>query len=370
MPWPTNAAGTGSSVQLIDPNQENARVGNWFANYVPAVYCCGSYTPPRTNDGWQFVSSSGSIGSGSGGGQMRLIMFLGTELGTALVDDLWLVEGTNAAVGYNYIRNGDFEQPLYEQTLLTNSWMVGTNYTNSLIVSSPVHSGNGALQLTPTTFGNSVVISAITTNNRVIYQALSPAPAVNSTNTLSFWYWATNSSTNLTIRIVNSAVGSVNVTTNINVSFTPSSTVLPKLVAPATNSLSPGAGNQNVTSLPAFPPLWIIAGGEPHRNHGQPRRTRAVDRNLQHEHQHRFAQRPVPLVQLHESDELGLPRWSLHRADAIPRCLLRRSTGPDQRHGVSHQLQVARDFWLRRTFATLHQRTASTRLRELRRAAQ
>src|SRR6185369_3509465 len=85
-PWSTNANGTGSSLQLIDPNQENARVANWFSTYVPPVFCCGISTPARTNDGWQFAAAySGSIGGGSGGGQFRLIMFLGTELGSAII---------------------------------------------------------------------------------------------------------------------------------------------------------------------------------------------------------------------------------------------------------------------------------------------
>jgi len=29
LPWPTNANGTGASLQLIDPHQDNWRVGNW-----------------------------------------------------------------------------------------------------------------------------------------------------------------------------------------------------------------------------------------------------------------------------------------------------------------------------------------------------
>jgi hypothetical protein len=255
LPWSVDANGTGSSVQLIDPNQENARAGNWFASYTPAVYCCSSSTPAGTNDGWRFVSATGSIGSGSGGGQMRLLLYLGTELGTAIIDDMSLVAGTNAEVGVNYVRNGDFELPLSDDPPFTNSWMVGTNYANSTIVSGLTHSGNGALLLAPTSFGNSVTISASSTNNRVIYQALSPAPPASSTNTLSFWFWATNSSTNLTVKIVNSA--GLNITTNINVTYTPSNYVPPQLVSAATNTLSPGAPNQNVTALPAFPPLWI-----------------------------------------------------------------------------------------------------------------
>jgi hypothetical protein len=180
---------------------------------------------------------------------------LGRGAVTALVDDVALVSGTNAEVGPNFVRSGDFELPLYETPLVTNSWMVGTNYTNSLLVGNLTHGGSGALKLVPTTFGNSVTITATTTNNRVIYQALSPAPAVNSTNTLSFWYWATNSSTNINVKIVNSSA--LNIATNINITFTPSNYIPPQLVSPATNTLSPGAANQNVTALPAFAPLWI-----------------------------------------------------------------------------------------------------------------
>ncbi|HWN95343.1 MAG TPA: lamin tail domain-containing protein, partial [Methylomirabilota bacterium] len=58
LPWSAQANGTGSALQLIDPNQENARVANWFANYVPPVFCCGVSTPATTNDGWRFASLS------------------------------------------------------------------------------------------------------------------------------------------------------------------------------------------------------------------------------------------------------------------------------------------------------------------------
>jgi hypothetical protein len=247
-PWSVNASGTGSSLQLLDPNQENARVANWFSSFVPAVYCCGSSSPPMTNDGWRFVSVSGSVASGVGGGQMRLMIYLGTELGSALIDDLSLVAGTNPGVGPNFIRNGDFEStPLLENPPLTNSWSIGTNYTNTVIVSDLVHSGNGALKIVASSFGNSFP--------RIIAQFLSPAPAANSTNTLSFWYWATNSSTNLNVRLQNSS--QINIATNINITITPSNYVAPTLVTPATNSLSPGLANQMLTNLPAFAPLWL-----------------------------------------------------------------------------------------------------------------
>jgi hypothetical protein len=248
LPWPAAASGTGSSFQLLDPNQDNSRVGNWFSSYTPAVYCCGVSEPARTNEGWRFVSVSGNVASGIGGGQMRLMIYLNPELGSAIIDDLALVAGTNAGVGPNFIHNGDFEStPLLENPALTNSWIVGTNYTNTTIISDLVHGGNGALKIVGSSFGNSFP--------RIISQLLSPAPVVNTTNTLSFWYWATNSSTNLNVRLQNSS--QVNVLTNINIMIIPSNYVPPQVVSPATNTLSPGATNQMLTSLPAFPTLWI-----------------------------------------------------------------------------------------------------------------
>jgi hypothetical protein len=247
-PWPATANGTGSSYQLIDAQQENARAGNWFSSYVPPVLSGGVSTPAQTNAGWRFASVSGNIGAGTAGGQMRLMIYLGTELGSALIDDVSVVAGTNAEVGYNYVRNGDFESaPLLENPALTNSWQVGTNYTNTVIVGGLVHGGSGALRIAASSFGNGVP--------RIISQLLSPAPDANTTNTLSFWYWATNSSTNLTVRVLNSA--QVSITTNINITITPSNYVPPVVVRPATNYLSPGAANQGATNLPQFPTLWI-----------------------------------------------------------------------------------------------------------------
>ena len=63
-PWNTNANNTGSSVQLMDPNQDNSRVGDWDARYVPAVYTPEISTPAVPRDGWRFFSVSGNVGTG------------------------------------------------------------------------------------------------------------------------------------------------------------------------------------------------------------------------------------------------------------------------------------------------------------------
>ncbi len=253
-PWNTNANNTGSSLQLIDPNQDNSRAGNWNAAFIPAVYSAAIITPPGVRDGWRFFSASGSSGTGeNGSGPMRFLLYLG-EAGTAWIDDLSIVPGTNAGVGPNYVSNGDFESPLVFG--LTNSWFFGTNYTNTTIVGDLVHTGAGAFKIV----GASPGAANNPTYSRTMYQFLSPAPPVNSTNTLSFWYWATNSATNLYARVRNSAflqTATNSGFTNINIFFTPSNYVPPQIVSPATNSYSPGSNNLLSTTLPAFKTLWI-----------------------------------------------------------------------------------------------------------------
>ena len=180
-PWTTNA-NAGSSLEVIDPDQDNSRVANWTARYVPSIPTGAVIA----RDGWRFFSASGSIGGGEGGGQMRLLIYLG-ESGSAWIDDLSLVAGTNAAVGFNYVSNSAFESPLVLTVAggtPTNGWTVGTNYTNTVIVSDLVHSGNGALKIVGESQGGPIAPSY----SRSISQLLSPAPLVNSTNTLSFWW--------------------------------------------------------------------------------------------------------------------------------------------------------------------------------------
>ncbi|HTD68184.1 MAG TPA: lamin tail domain-containing protein, partial [Candidatus Limnocylindria bacterium] len=78
--------------------------------------------------------------------------------------------------------------------------------------------------------------------------------------TLSFWYWATNSATNLYVRILNSSgltTGPANAATNINIFITPSNYVPAMQLTAATNSISPGSSNVLSATLAPFQPLWI-----------------------------------------------------------------------------------------------------------------
>ena len=259
-PWPGTTYGIpGSSFQLIDNSQDNVRAGNWYALADPPVYSPEISTPAVARDGWRFVSSTGTLNPTNG---MRLVMYLG-EVGSALVDDLSIVAGTNAAVGTNHVRNGDFESALLDAVPVTNSWIIGTNYTNSLIVGDLVHDGAGALKIIgtfPGTIGFQGNVS------KAMAQWLYPLPvnpsAQLTTNTLSFWYWATNSATNLFIRVLGTGAsglssGPGSSATNINIFFTPSNYVPPMLISGGSNTYSPGVANQWVTNFTTFEPLWI-----------------------------------------------------------------------------------------------------------------
>jgi hypothetical protein len=209
-PWPALANGTGSAIQLLDSAQDNSRPLNWFASYTPAVLSPSESTPPRTNDGWRFVSITGTNGTVGGTGVRLLMGLASTETGSALIDDISYVDGSNAAVGFNFVRNGDFETPFFEENPVTNSWVIGTNYfTNSTISTSLVHSGNGALRMVCDRAGSAL--------NLLIYQNLSPAPTNGQQCTLSFWFWATNTATNITMRIQNSATLNTNVNINVQI---------------------------------------------------------------------------------------------------------------------------------------------------------
>lgn len=218
-PWPGGADGFGSSLQLIDPRQDNHRVGNWS----------GTYTPPTTNATWRFVSVTSTNNNMS-----RLLIQLDGP-GDVYLDDLFLAAGNMAGVGPNLIRNGDFESPILESPSLTNSYFIGTNYTNSALSTDIKHGGAASLHVVCSTYSSSI--------NRIIYQNLSPAPSNGQICTLSYWYRPGGGGTNLFLRLQNSGL-----TTAVGISPFSSTT---------TANLTPGATNNVLAVLPTFPALWI-----------------------------------------------------------------------------------------------------------------
>jgi hypothetical protein len=208
-----------------------------------------------STNGWRFFSASGNIGPGDGGGQMRLLIYLSAP-GSCLIDDISLVAGTNAGVGYNYVANGDFESPLAPG--LTNSWKIGANcYGNTVIVNDPVYSGGGAFEVVGT---NSAGAANPPTFDKAIFQFLSPAPMTNTINTLSFRYLPTGPGSNLFLRIRNSS----NLTTGNNGIPLIVSNATPVILAPPQNQTVTVGGNAGFSvTADGLPPLgyqWRFNG--------------------------------------------------------------------------------------------------------------
>lgn len=223
LPWPFGVPPTTAAVQLIDAKQENARVGNWYG-----------LSPLSTNSPWRFVSVTGLCNTVT----PQLLMYL-SETGSLHIDDISLVVGTIPALGQNLVRNGDFEAPFYEDPAVTNSWVAGTNYTNSIISSEAAHSGSSSLKMVCTSFGNTVVPVP-----RLIYQSISPYPTNGTICTLSYWYLPTTNATTVNIRIRN------NSPLNTIVNVRPQAFNGPPLLTPGTN-------NSVAATIAAFPNLWI-----------------------------------------------------------------------------------------------------------------
>lgn len=243
-PWPvgSNEVVTGSSIQLLDPAQDNSRPCNWATRFSYEVWAPGYFMPPVTNAGWHFISVTGTNITT----QPTIVQIILGQPGEVFLDDIALVSGTNAATGHNYVRNGDFESPL-DTTLVTNSWLFSTNYTNSTIFSSLAHGGNGSLQVLCSAYAGVAL-------TRTIIQRVSPAPATKEVCTLSFWFYHTYAATNLTVKVYNTLIATNLILTP---SIIPGSNVPPQLLAPMTVTASPGAANPLATNLPPIPPLWL-----------------------------------------------------------------------------------------------------------------
>jgi hypothetical protein len=242
-PWPLTADGTGSSLQVVDLNQDNSRVGNWLARYSPPVYSDPISTPEQVKDGWRFVTRTANFGTSD-----KLIIYP-DNAGTLWLDDFSLVTGTNPAVGVNFIRGGDFTDP---QTLGNPAiWGLGTNMNVSYVTNDAARPGGDGWSLRMVApFPGSASLT-----NKDIVHVIQPNPGNGVQSTLSFWYFATNTTIqNLTVRILGS---SFVMTTNISVFIIPSNYVPPQLIVAATNWATPGATNTGAASVAPFQPLWI-----------------------------------------------------------------------------------------------------------------
>ncbi|HKS37267.1 MAG TPA: CotH kinase family protein, partial [Verrucomicrobiae bacterium] len=211
-PWLATADGTGSSLQLIDPAQENFRVANWSVMTVN--------TNTNAAPQWQYVALTGTATTS------RLYVYM-TSAGDVYIDDLKLVAGSTPEAGLNQINNGDFE------SAFPGPWTVSANLGGSAVSSAVKHSGSGSLHIVSTSAGSSLGSS--------IWQDTGPL-VTNATYSLSYWYLPSTNGSGLTIRLSGNGINSAH------------------SIAPAQSPSSlatPGGPNSVRTTLPAFPPLWL-----------------------------------------------------------------------------------------------------------------
>lgn len=209
LPWPPEADGTGSSLQLIDPLQDNQRVANWTAVNT------NGYAPPR----WRRVAVTGKA-TGS-----RLELSLGGA-GDVYLDDLTLVAGIIPQQGPNLLQNGDFELPI------ETGWAATASYSGSGIATDRAYAGLGCLHL--------VCSSDSPGPGESLYQLITPPLATGQFYTLSYWYLAGASAGQLTVKLAGDGLVSSH-----------------EIALERLAYRTPGEMNSVRASLPPFPPIWL-----------------------------------------------------------------------------------------------------------------
>ena len=211
LPWPTSANGNGASLQLIDPQQDNWRVGNW-----QAVGSSSSSSPQ-----WVYATATGTAYTSP------IYLYL-QSAGDVYVDDIQVVVGSVPGVGTNLLADGDFESGL------PGPWTVGATLANSVLSTTIKHSGNASLHLISTAAGGLSISGAIWQNIAIVPY---------HTYSLSFWYLQSTNGGPLTIRLLNGSGTSV--------------TVNPAGLGSNLALTTPDAPNSVATALNPFPSLWI-----------------------------------------------------------------------------------------------------------------
>lgn len=198
LPWPTEARGTGYSLQLIDPDRDNNRVANW--------------TVARK---WQRASGTGAQTSDA------LYLYM-TQPGDAYIDDMWLVAGSTPESGSNLLQNGSFEGG----TL--SPWIVAPNHIDSKIVSAG-RRGSKGLRLSAIAAGSSGGTAV----------SLSGLPVSGGqTYTLSYWYLPSPKGLTFTTRFSGSWI-----------------TISPPVTV--NGAATPGAVNVVDANIADIPTIWL-----------------------------------------------------------------------------------------------------------------
>jgi hypothetical protein len=148
--WPVWAAGWGSSLELIDPWQDNSTPSAWAAS-------------DETDKGvWTHIEYTGQ----NRGGESEFHFFL-MHRGECLIDDISVTRA-----GKEYIPNGSFE-------LGTSDWVIEGNHVHSSICTEEAHTGSQCLKIVATGRGN-------TGADRIECDTVFPLGSAGD-YTISFW---------------------------------------------------------------------------------------------------------------------------------------------------------------------------------------
>ncbi|HEV7926136.1 MAG TPA: lamin tail domain-containing protein, partial [Verrucomicrobiae bacterium] len=213
LPWPTNANNPGVSLQLIDPHQDNWRVGNWST---------GQTNPPPAVPQWVEATATGTASSST------IYIYL-QSAGDVYVADLEVVAGSEPGVGANVLPDGNFASGF------PGPWVVSPNLSGSALSTNVLYAGADSLHVVSTSAG--------TTRSSAIYQDIVPTLAAGQPYSISYWYLQSTNGGPLTVRLSGSGiVDTVN--------------PAPPVTLPTAIS-TPDASNSVAVNLPPFPPLWI-----------------------------------------------------------------------------------------------------------------
>lgn len=168
---------------LPSPTSQKLTIRNGTGTSL--IGSAGAIPPTPT---WVYTKTTGVASTTS-----AIYIYL-SAAGTAYLDDIMLVAGTNAGVGANLLQNGNFEAPL------SGTWSNSTDFTNSSLSTTVAHSGNSSLKLVATAAGGGA--------NDAVIQSISPALVNGATYTLSFWYLPATPAVTLTARLSGSGLTS------------------------------------------------------------------------------------------------------------------------------------------------------------------
>jgi len=201
LPWAEGPNGGGSSLELVDADEDNSRVSNW-----------------KDGAGWLYFSRTSVAGVGAS----RLI-FAMAQAGDVYIDDVKLVLGTEAGVGENIIVNGDFESGDIAP------WQALRNHSNTVVTTEVAYEGTRSLH----------IIAEGQGSTQDLLQQFFPSSLVSTeTYTLSFRYLPTTSN-NLKYRV-----------SGVFLDFLVGIPVVPTMS-------SPGSANNARGDLPAYDPVWL-----------------------------------------------------------------------------------------------------------------